>query len=63
MLASMVQDGAGRRELLAKDSLVYVGTNICGQVYKAPACNALLLELFSLLPLPPCLPRCLHGSP
>jgi hypothetical protein len=48
LLVKQIDDPAGRRELLGKDSLVYTGRDLAGRPFQPPACNVLLRELFSL---------------
>ena len=48
LLAGMIEDPALRRELLAKDSLLFTGRDILGRPFITPDCNVLLRELFLL---------------
>ena len=48
LLVAMIDDPAGRRELLLKDSLLYAGLDACGQPFRPAPCSELLRQLFSL---------------
>jgi hypothetical protein len=46
LLVEMLQDQAGRRELLGKDSLVFAGKDLSGLPFRTPQCNVLMRTLF-----------------